>query len=404
MWKVIYAVTAAAVVLAAVDALGKGSDEGFIYGKVTTRSGDTYIGAIRWGTQEFFWDDLFNATKTENPWASQKKQISNGTDKKARVKVFGFDINPQSFSLHQFVTRFGDIASIEARRDEDANLMMKDGTVYEATGYGDIGVTLLIYDQSLGKVKIDWEKVDKVEFMKTPDKVDKPGYRLYGKVKTRTQEFSGGVMWDAEECVSSDVLDGETKDGDLEIEFGKIRSIAKNSSGSSKVKLKDGREFILSGTNDVDEDNRGIYVEDKRYGKVELDWDQFEEVVYDDEGGSGDPYDIYRPTGRLKGTVSVYKVGEISGEIVYDLDENEGFEILDGKIDDINFYIPFRQIVSITPKGRHSSLVKLINGEELLLEDEQDVSSGNTGILISKDGKQWEYYEWSQIDKIEFKQ
>jgi len=403
MRKAIFTIAAASVIFTAGDIMGKDSDEGFIYGKVTTHSGNTYIGAIRWGTQEFFWDDLFNATKPDNPWIKETERASKKMREKYQFKIMGFTVNPKSFSLHQFVTRFGDIAALEVLKDDVAKLTMRDGTIYKSEGYGDIGTDILIYDQSLGKVKIEWDNLKKVEFMKTPDKIDKPGYRLFGKVKTRTEEFTGGVMWDAEECISSDILDGETDDSDLEIEFGKIRSIAKHSLSSSKVILKDGREFILSGTNDVDDDNRGIYVEDRRYGKVEIGWDEFEEVTYLDQDGSGDPYDIYKSTGKLRGTVSVYKIGDISGEIVFDLDENEGFEVLDGRIDDISFYIPFRQIVSITPKGRHASLVKLINGEELLLEDAQDVSSDNTGIMVLPDDQNWEYFEWNQVDKIVFK-
>src|ERR1044071_1360192 len=38
------------------------SNEGFMYGKVTTRS-NTYEGQLRWGNEEAFWTDYFNAAK-----------------------------------------------------------------------------------------------------------------------------------------------------------------------------------------------------------------------------------------------------------------------------------------------------------------------------------------------------
>ena len=41
-------------------------DEGFIYGKVTTEDGDTYEGPLRWGKEEVYWTDMFNASKKEN--------------------------------------------------------------------------------------------------------------------------------------------------------------------------------------------------------------------------------------------------------------------------------------------------------------------------------------------------
>ncbi|MBC8278879.1 MAG: hypothetical protein H8E46_11650 [FCB group bacterium] len=381
------------------DVLAKQNDEGFIYGKVITRSGDEYYGIMRWGKQEYFWDDLFNATKEKNQWLNH---VDKKKDRRPDIRVFGKIINIPYAGTHQFVTRFGDIQNIDTRRGDDAIIKMKNGSEYKVSGYGDVGATLLILDQMLGKVKLKWDNIDNIEFAATPKTVNKPGYRLYGKVETRVMEFEGWVMWDAEECISSDVLDGETTDGDMEIEFGNIRAIERRSSSSSNVILKDGREYVLRGTNDVDDDNRGIYVEDKRYGKVEIPWDEFDKVTYIEKDESGDPYDIYKPTGRLKGAVDIYRIGEVKGEIVFDLDENEGFEILDGKIDDIDFYIPMRQILSITPKGRHSSKVKLINGEELILEDTQDVSASNDGVLIFKGKDDPEYYDWDEIEEIRF--
>ena len=380
----------------------KGNDEGFIYGKVITDKDDEYIGIIRWEKQEFFWDDLFNATKESNPWL-EYTDYKDKKHEKGKIKIFGGVVNINYAGLHQFVSRFGDIAVIEPRRGGEAIVKMRNGTEYKLTGYGDIGATLQIYDQSLGKVKLDWDRIEKIIFAETPKKVEKPGYRMYGKVKTRVMDFEGWVMWDAEECISSDILDGETPDGDLEIEFGNIRMIKRRSSSSSEVTLKDGRKFVLRGTNDVDDDNRGIYVEDKRYGKVEISWDDFENVEYIEQDNCGDPYDIYKPTGDLKGTVEVYREGPVRGRIIFDLDESEGFEILDGKIDDISFYIPFRQILSMTPKGRYSTVVKLINGEEILLEDTQDVSSKNDGVLIFGDSaKEAVHYDWDKIEKITF--
>ncbi len=378
----------------------KGNDEGFIYGKVITKRGNEYMGIIRWERQEFFWDDLFNANKTDNPW--EKYLVRQDDDYKKSIKIFGGIVKVKLGTSHQFVTRFGDIKWIEPGNNGKTKLMMKNGSVYKVTGWGDIGATLQIYDQNLGKVKMDWDNIEKIEFSKTPKKVKKPGYRLYGKVETRHMDFEGWIMWDAEECISSDILDGEAQEGDFEIEFGNIHSIERRSSSSSIVVLKDGREFILRGTNDVNDENRGIYVEDKRYGKVTISWDDFEKVTYMERTGSGDPYEAYKPTGKLRGSVRIYREGDIYGEIIYDLDESEGFEILDGKIEGISFYIPFRQIKSIVPKGRYSCLVRLISNEDLLLEDTQDVTSNNDGILIITESGEKEYFKWDKVEKVIF--
>ncbi len=41
-------------------------DEGFIYGKITTIDDNTYQGQIRWGDEEAYWTDMFNAGKRYN--------------------------------------------------------------------------------------------------------------------------------------------------------------------------------------------------------------------------------------------------------------------------------------------------------------------------------------------------
>ena len=42
------------------------SDVGYLYGRVETVNGDAYEGELRWGKEESFWDDMFNANKYEN--------------------------------------------------------------------------------------------------------------------------------------------------------------------------------------------------------------------------------------------------------------------------------------------------------------------------------------------------
>ena len=41
-------------------------DQGFIYGTVYTEDGDKYTVPIRWGKEEVYWSDMFNASKREN--------------------------------------------------------------------------------------------------------------------------------------------------------------------------------------------------------------------------------------------------------------------------------------------------------------------------------------------------
>ena len=79
------------------------------------------------------------------------------------------------------------------------------------------------------------------------------------------------------------------------------------------------------------------------------------------------------------------------------------YEILNGKLDDMEFNIPFNLIKSIQPKGRHSSIIELKNGEKLRLEESKDVSNSNDGVLVFMGRKDSEYIEWEDIEEIRIK-
>ncbi len=386
----------------------EGADnEGFIYGKITTRDGDTYTGTMRWGKQELFWDDLFNASKEDNPWLryapkNKKKKSARGD---GDFSIFGLKVY-QSFGFadtHIFMTQFGEIETIMNRRHSRSTIIMKNGAEFDVDGGGDIDVKIRMVDEDMGRINIKWDNIKKIEFMPTPRSAETEGYRLRGKLRTSEMDFEGYILWDAEESISTDILDGETEDGDMEIECGNIRSIKRLSRRACLATLKDGREYELRGTNDVNNANRGIFVMDERYGKIEVQWDEFREVIYEDKDDSGKPYKAYKSDKKLEGIVETIDGGSFEGDIVFDLDETEGYEILNGHLDDMEFYIPFHRIKSITPKGRHSSIVEFRNGEELRLEDSQDVSDSNDGLIVFMGKRDNEYIDWEDIEKITFK-
>ena len=62
---------------------------GYLYGTVETASGNTYSGLLRWGTEEAFWDDLFNSTKTELPYLEDH---AGEQKRKSEIKVLGITI------------------------------------------------------------------------------------------------------------------------------------------------------------------------------------------------------------------------------------------------------------------------------------------------------------------------
>ncbi len=318
---------------------------------------------------------------------------------------FNLSINTWG-GTRQFMVRFGDIKKIDVTGEEDAYVTMRNGESFEVSGYAnDVGGKLLINDPAFGEITVPWDNIKTIEFMDTPSSAKTTATRIHGVMQTEAGEFRGYIQWDSQECLTTDELDGESEDGDLSIKFGAIKSISRRNRRGAEVELKDGRSIVLEGTNDVNESNRGIYVEDERYGRVRVPWDIFDTVVFDDKGSSGRSYKWYDKQKSINGKVKTTDGLEFEGRIIYDMDESGSFEILNGKRFDVEYFIPFDLIQTITPRSRNSSEVVLANGDKLRLYDQQDVGDSNDGILIypkgSTDDKDAHFVPWGSIEVIE---
>jgi hypothetical protein len=384
-------------------AADKAGPHGYLYGTITTKSDNEYTGLLRWGTEETFWDDLFNSTKGDLPYLEANRKQ---TRRRNRIKIFGIPIGyrwDDTGSSRMYIARFGDIREIEARRGDNIRVTMKDGEVYEMEGgSNDIGATVTVLDDSLGEVKVEWDRIDRIVFQSTPSGVRPPAYRLFGKVKTEDDVFEGHIQWDVQECLSTDKLDGEADDGDLSIEMGHISAIEKRNRNGSHVELKDGRKLVLEDTNDVDDSLRGIHVEDPRYGRVKISWEAFERAEFSEVDHSGRGYDDYAPARKLRGTVTDYNDQTHSGDLVFDLDEAKSWEMLNGSRDDVEYYIPFEMIRSVEPQRGDESKVVLKNDIELLLRDGQDVSESNDGVVVLRANGRETYLSWDEIKRVQF--
>ncbi len=383
---------------------------GFLYGTVISESGTEYRGVMRWGKQEAFWDDLFHSLKEELPYRDVVKDLGlieeQDRDRQSRVRVFNlkFEWTGDGDASRVFIVRFGDIERIEVTGRESALVVLRNGESHEVSGYSDdVGGTIRMTDASLGEIDLEWDRIESIRFEAAPASTDPGVERLYGVLETDAGRFEGYVMWDKEECTTADLLDGDSEDGKLSIEMGRIESIERRGRRASIVRLQDKRELRLRGSNDVNQDNRGIMIEDERFGKVTVPWDAFERLELRKAPGSGRGYDAFPEPSELRGRVTDHAGNVVRGRIVFDLDEASTWEILNGQMRDIEFDVPFAQIASIRPSGTDASLVILRNGEELELEDSQDVSENNDGLLIyTGDDADPTYLAWQDIELIEF--
>jgi len=225
-----------------------------LYGTLTTRRGTQFIGYVGWDMDETFGDDILD-----------------GREGRRNRKI-----------------EFSNIASIERRSSSSADVTLKSGKEMRLDDSNDIDSGnrgIVISDLNLGSVRVDWDGFDRIEFSDEPqgltyDDFD-GGRRLHGTVITEDGEkFTGDITWDADEEYTWELLDGDMRDIEFEIEFGFIKSIEKISSRTSLVTLKDGRSFKLRGSNDVDRDNKGVIIDDGK-DDIVIDWEDFEMVEFD---------------------------------------------------------------------------------------------------------------------------
>lgn len=368
---------------------------GFLYGRVTTPDGVVYEGRLRWGgSQEAFWGDFFNGVRRENRWGDYLSPEQRPRERYP-IEIFGFQILERKRPValgRQLLVRFGEIARIEARGRE-VRLTLKDGAVIDLDRLesSDFDDGVRVWDAEKGIVDLDSLRVRRIELLPTPPLASVPS-RLHGTVRTRHGDFTGFVQWDREKGVGSDELAGQTPGGELRLRFDSIRSIARQSSDGSRVTLRDSREIALSRSR-----NRGINVDDPRYGRVLVSWEAFERVDFH-PGGSGPAYGDFPPGRPLTGSVTTRAGRRLAGRLVYDLDESQTIDTLDVSCRGVDYTLPFGLIASIVRPAR----VILQNGEELQLESTGDLREGNLGMLIFIDGRQRpEYVPWTEIETVD---
>ena len=144
----------------------------------------------------------------------------------------------------------------------------------------------------------------------------------------------------------NEILNGKDSGDDRKIPFKNIRSIEKEKNGVV-VTLKSDRELRLTDSNDVNNKNRGIIVFDPEIGRIDIPWRDFMNLEIIEKSSRGMSYNDFPISEGLSGTVITIEGDEYEGLLVYDLDEAWEFEILDGKDDNLEFDIPFRNVKAL---------------------------------------------------------
>lgn len=225
-----------------------------LYGSLTTRRGDTYTGFVCWDVDELFTRDILD-----------------GDVKGRRRKI-----------------RFGKIKSIERYSSKGATVTLNSGDELLMRGTNDVDGSnsgIIISDLGFGQVIVMWDEFDRLDFHNEAAPLSYSdfdgGRKLRGTVYTEDGDsYTGAIRWDDDEEYTWEILDGEYRDVEFDIEFGLIKKIVKKSYRSAIVTVWDGRSFRLRGSNDVDEDNKGIFITTTDDEEIEIDWEEFERVEF----------------------------------------------------------------------------------------------------------------------------
>ncbi len=395
---------------------GQSPHKMYLYGTIYTIQGDEFTGQIRWGKEEGYWTDMFNAGKVDNPHIDNLnredyelfKDDSWRNDRDDDVFLFGMGRRvirnwEDNNNTHQFSCRFGDIASLTYKGRQRVEVELRNGDIIDVKGqgYNDIGGDIKFYSPTEGKISFDDDAIDHIVFKSPSEPFESPwGEPLFGRVYTTSGEFSGLIQWDKDERFSKDELNGENRNGDYDILFESIASIQKDGAGSL-ITLINGKEIFLRGTNDVNRENRGIIISQPDLGRVEIPWEAFEKVEFLPETATTFPSFSDFPVAKpISGIVVLMDNTRQTGELAFDLDEYYDMEVLNGEIDDISLEIPFRNISSIMPISNDRSELLLLSGQKVILEDSQDVSNRNDGVLVYLSSKKTSYIPWYEVKEI----
>lgn len=407
------ALLAATLLIPATPLLAQGGDPSRLYGRVTTTAGTVHEGFIRWAGNEAGIYDILSASKPipERNRRDAERLGWEPEESRNRFEIFGIGFTlpggrSEIGSSAQSGIRFGHVSSLEVRGRNSARLLLKSGEEVELDGGGDLGSSvssILVEDRRSGQVELDWRDVEVIDFLSPPAVASRWGSRLYGTVRTRGGErFTGYVAWDMDELFTTDVLDGDDRSGDREIPFSLIRAIERESSSGSRVYLTDGSEVVLRGSNDVNSSNRDIMIADPSLGEVRVDWDSFDRVDLAPVPGKVEPSLLQR-SGRLYGTVRARGGETQTGWIRWDNDEEYGWEVLDGELDDgVAVDIELGLVQSIERVGYERSRVTLLDGRSLVLGGSNDVDEGNRGVYVDRADGTLVLVPWDRFESVRF--
>ncbi|MFH1701452.1 MAG: hypothetical protein ABIE07_12810 [Candidatus Zixiibacteriota bacterium] len=230
-----------------------------IYGTVTSDRIGEFTGWIVWDVDESFTNDIID-----------------GSDRRRKRKI-----------------KFGQITSIEKISSQASEITTKEGTAMRLDDSNDVDSGnrgIAIADKNLGRITVEWNEFERLDIKTPPEDAfsSYSDYANYGRLSGTVydedgNEYSGYIKWDDDEEYGWEVIDGNYRDVEFDIVMRNIKSIEKLSRSGSRVTLWDGRSFKLRGSNDVDDDNKGIFIypKDDEDDEIIIEWEDFSRIEFE---------------------------------------------------------------------------------------------------------------------------
>jgi hypothetical protein len=409
------------VLLALASSLGAQAEPAAdrIYGRVLTASGERLEGYLRWDRNETQWADILDGQK-EIPWEWMREaerldeNYRRRRERERSITILGVRISWDEDDEEPPTTtsagvRFGHLSALEVLDDRRVLLVLKSGEEVElSASSSDIGRSfreLVVEDLERGEVELRWRDLDRIDFAPAPPGRAAPAAaRLHGTLRTQAGlELTGFVAWDMDETLATDVLDAEEEGRERDVTFADIASIERESSRSARVVLRSGQELILRGTNDVNDDNRGIEISDPSLGRVIVSWDELQALTFHAPDAVAG-YDAFGGGRPLQGTVETVDGDRLTGTIRWDNDEESTWEILDGRSDGVDYDIELAHVRTIERVGSSAARVGLRDGRTLLLEGSNDVDETNKGIFVRLESGRTMLVRWAELERVTFEE
>jgi len=224
-----------------------------LYGTVSTRR-NTYTGYIKWDLDERLGSDILDG---DSHHGDQEIPFKN-------------------------------IKEIE-KTNRGVLLTFNSGRTMELSGSNDVNSGnrgIAVFERGIGSIEINWQRFDKISFkelpqvtmayheFETPVGIDADVYTFDDKV------HSGLMVYDIDEIWEIEMLDGKDEGIEYQIPFRNIRTIIPKNSSYSLIHLKNGKELLLGGQQDVSRKNDGVLIYEKNVKEpIYIDWNNIDQII-----------------------------------------------------------------------------------------------------------------------------